>query len=85
MRLYGPARVVARASALDVEVPQDATVADVVHALFERVPALVWRNDPAVIFVNGTVAEPGSLVRAGDIVSLVPSVAGGSPPSRNGP
>jgi molybdopterin converting factor subunit 1 len=64
-------------SALEVDVPGDATVSDLVRLLrqrgapFDRLPA-----EPAVA-VNRAYASPDLKLSAGDEVAFIPPVAGG--------
>jgi molybdopterin converting factor small subunit len=64
------------ASYADVELPAEATVADVLAALrgrpgAERLPAA------PLVAVNQHYARPSSRVTAGDEVAVIPPVAGG--------
>jgi sulfur carrier protein ThiS len=54
-----------------MEVPDDATVADVVGRL--AIPADV----PGLLLVNGVEASADRRLRAGDVLSIVPPLAGG--------
>jgi molybdopterin converting factor subunit 1 len=64
-------------STLELELPEGATVADLVHGLrgrgapFDRLPAL-----PAVA-VNRTLARENAPLAHGDEVAFLPPVAGG--------
>jgi molybdopterin converting factor small subunit len=62
----------ARGARATLAVPDGATVADVLHrlALPEGLPRLV--------LVNGTDADPARRLAAGDVVSVLPPLAGGS-------
>jgi molybdopterin converting factor subunit 1 len=64
------------AASLDIELPRDATVRDVVSAIrarpgAERVPA------SPLVAVNLQYAAGDRVVREGDEVALIPPVAGG--------
>jgi len=64
------------ASSLAVELPSDATVADVLAHLRTRPGA--DRLPPApLVAVNQRYATAASAVRAGDEVAVIPPVAGG--------
>ena len=64
------------ASSVTVEVPGDASVADVLAQLRTRPGA--ERLPPApLVAVNERYATPASPVRSGDEVAVIPPVAGG--------
>jgi molybdopterin converting factor small subunit len=54
-----------------LDVRDDATVADVVHRL--AIPA----DLPGLFLVNGVEANPDRRLQAGDVLSVVPPLAGG--------
>lgn len=63
--------------ALSVELPEGATVADLVSALRGRgAPYSALPNEPAVA-VNRTYALLSEPLQAGDEVAFIPPVAGG--------
>ena len=64
------------APSVDVELPANATVADVVAALRMRPGAHVLPLKPLVA-VNEKYAHAGSRVSPGDEIALIPPVAGG--------
>jgi molybdopterin converting factor subunit 1 len=75
VQLFGPLAEQAGLSKLEVQVT-GATVQDVLTAVAVAAPAL--RIDRTVRFaVNTDFAEPGTAVREGDTVSLIPPVGGG--------
>jgi molybdopterin converting factor subunit 1 len=75
VQLFGPLAEQAGLSKLEVQVT-GATVQDVLAAVAVAAPAL--RIDRTVRFaVNTDFAEPGTAVREGDTVSLIPPVGGG--------
>jgi len=61
----------------EVEVPEGATVSDVVSAVHERWPALAPLRASTLVAVGVDYAEGAQPVRAGDEVSLFPPVQGG--------
>ena len=64
------------ASSLDMELPGDATVGDVLSAIRARPGA--DRLPPApLVAVNQRYAAADRIVREGDEVALIPPVAGG--------
>jgi molybdopterin converting factor subunit 1 len=75
VQLFGPLAEQAGLSRLEVQVT-GATVQDVLAALAAAAPAL--KLDRSVRFaVNTDYAEPGTTLREGDTVSLIPPVGGG--------
>ena len=64
------------ASTLSVDLPSDATVADVLANLRARPGAERLPPSPLVA-VNQRYASASSAVRAGDEVAVIPPVAGG--------
>jgi len=62
---------------LTVELPEGATVGDLVRTLRDRgAPWSALPVEPAVA-VNRAYATPGEALRAGDEVAFIPPVAGG--------
>ena len=75
VQLFGPLAEQAGQPRLEVTVA-GTTVQDVVAAVAIAAPSL--RIDPSVRFaVNTDYVEPGSVLREGDVVSLIPPVGGG--------
>lgn len=64
------------ASSLDVELPGDATIDDVMEAVRRRPGAERLPRAPLVA-LNQRYADAGSAVREGDEIALIPPVAGG--------
>ena len=61
----------ARGDGAKLDVPDDATVGDVVRRL--AIPG----DLPGLLLVNGVEADPDQRLRAGDVLSIVPPLAGG--------
>ena len=64
------------ATEVAVEIPEGATVRDLLSAVRAMVPNATLPPQP-LIAVNQRYAAPGDLVRSGDEVALIPPVAGG--------
>ena len=64
------------ASSLSLELPSNATVADVLANLRER-PGSERLPPAPLVAVNQRYADAGSVVREGDEVAVIPPVAGG--------
>jgi molybdopterin synthase catalytic subunit len=71
VRLFAGLRERAGAERVEVDVPEDATAADVLRAL--DLPPRA-----CVVAVNREYAGPNQRVRPGDEVALVPPVSGGA-------
>jgi MoaE-MoaD fusion protein len=78
VRLFAVLRDRAGADAVDLELADDATVADALAALSSR-PGLgeLLERMPVRMAVNRDYAEPETELRAGDELALVPPVSGG--------
>jgi molybdopterin synthase sulfur carrier subunit len=75
LRLFGPARLAAGQSVVDVE---GATVGQVLASAEDRFGEDLARVvATSRIWVNGTAATVGDPVRDGDEVSVIPPVSGG--------
>ena len=62
---------------LQVMVDDDATVADLIHALAAAYPVLDGRIDAAIPFIGGQHATRDAALSAGQEVALLMPVAGG--------
>jgi molybdopterin converting factor small subunit len=71
VRLLGGLGSRAPTSPLEVEIRQNATVAEVVERLGLR-PGEVW-----LATLNGQLVAEGHLLQAGDELSLIPPIGGG--------
>jgi molybdopterin converting factor subunit 1 len=63
-------------SSLDMELPRESTVAELLTAIRSRQGAELLPATPLVA-VNQEYAGPETIVRDGDEVALIPPVAGG--------
>jgi MoaE-MoaD fusion protein len=61
-----------------LSLPDDATLADVLHHYESRVPRLKEMLDSLALSVNQEYAEPDARLHSGDEVALLPPVSGGS-------
>jgi molybdopterin converting factor subunit 1 len=78
VRLFAGLRERAGTDRLEVELPDDARVADVLAAMAST-PVGALRDRECVVAVNREYASANEPVRAGDEVALVPPVSGGAP------
>jgi molybdopterin synthase catalytic subunit len=63
--------------AVDWELPAPATLADLVQALAAARPALATQLPRCALAVDGALARPGTPLREGAEVALLPPVSGG--------
>jgi molybdopterin synthase catalytic subunit len=77
VRLFAGLRERAGTDRLELELPDDARVADVLNAM-ATTPVGALRPRECVVAVNREYAEAHEPVRAGDEVALVPPVSGGA-------
>ncbi|MCL4370821.1 MAG: MoaD/ThiS family protein [Chloroflexi bacterium] len=85
VRLLGHARLELRCKEVELELPQEASIHDAVARLLEMLgtraeEALVNRvhGGYSVLFsLNGHSADPAALLSDGDVVTLLPPMAGG--------
>jgi MoaE-MoaD fusion protein len=82
VRLFAGLRERAGTDRLEVELPDDARVADVLAAMAST-PVGELRPRECVVAVNREYATADEPVRAGDEVALVPPVSGGGGPVRH--
>jgi molybdopterin converting factor subunit 1 len=78
VRLFAGLRERAGTDRLEVELPDDARVADVLAAMAGTAVGAL-RPRECVVAVNREYADADEPVRAGDEVALVPPVSGGAP------
>src|SRR5437868_4590486 len=80
VRLFAGLRERAGAPTLDLDLPDEGTVADLPRALDGTPLELPERS--FIVAVNREYAAPGAPVRPGDEVALIPPVSGGADPVR---
>lgn len=75
VKLFAQLRQAAGTGELSLELPSGATAADAARLLQRRHPGL----DPAgaMVAVNAAYAEPDTVLADGDVLALLPPVAGG--------
>lgn len=77
VRLFAAFRERAGAHEIDVELPEGATVADLVDAVVARAPGLASVVGAARPVVNKEFADPSRRLAVDDEVALLPPVSGG--------
>jgi molybdopterin converting factor small subunit len=75
---FGPAREHLGSTPFSLAVPDGATVADVVAVLGERTPAFAELLTRCAIAVGDEIVPGDRPVAAGDLVAVLPPVAGGA-------
>ncbi len=75
--LFAAARDFAQASALSIELPERATVAQLRSAIAREHPALASLLSRSAIAVNHDFADDHHLLEAHDEVAVIPPVSGG--------
>lgn len=75
VRLFASYREAAGTNRLDMDLPVDARVCDLVDRLAAQLPAL--KRAPGLVAVNHTYVNPESRLNDGDEVALIPPVSGG--------
>ena len=75
--LFASHRDLAGSSTVELDLPDPATVADVIRVVKSTVQGLTDLPDSTAVAVNRVYARPADPVCAGDEVALIPPVAGG--------
>jgi molybdopterin converting factor subunit 1 len=81
--LFAGLRERLRSDWVELELPEDATVAQLLAALGERHPTLRELLPPCRVAVEQEFVSPGHPVRAGDEVAVIPPVSGGHGPAED--
>ena len=77
VRLFAVLRDRAGVAAVDLDLPDDATAADVTRGVAGRFPALRELLARTAVAVNHAYARPDATIRDGDEIALIPPVSGG--------
>lgn len=77
VQLWSYFRDLAGVATLNVELPDGATVAEVLDAVYARHPKLAALRNSTLIAVGVDYAGASQVLRPGDEVSLFPPVQGG--------
>jgi len=81
--LFAGLRERLRSDWVELELPEDATVAQLLATLGERHPTLRELLPPCRVAVEQEFVSPGHPVRAGDEVAVIPPVSGGHGPAED--
>lgn len=77
VRLFALARQVAGSEAVEVELPDGATVGALRRALGEQLPALTSSLRLMLVAVNTDYASDDVVITPSDEIALIPPVSGG--------
>ena len=75
--LFARARELAGASAVSLDLPTGATVADLRRMLVDRYPPLAALLERSAVAVNHDFADDSHALRPGDEIAVIPPVSGG--------
>jgi molybdopterin synthase catalytic subunit len=78
VRLFAGTRDAVGAPSLEMDLPQGATVGDLVGLLCARHPRLQGYRDHALLALDGAFTTPRAALREGAEVALMPPVSGGA-------
>jgi MoaE-MoaD fusion protein len=77
VQFYSHLRELAGAPRLDLDFPEQATVADLLEKLFAQIPALRSREKSILIGAGVDFVDRNYKLKAGDEISIMPPVQGG--------
>jgi molybdopterin converting factor subunit 1 len=77
VRLFARARELARADAVDVELPEGATAGELRHLIAAQVPGLGPLLERSALAINDEFADDELTIPRGAEVALLPPVSGG--------
>jgi molybdopterin converting factor subunit 1 len=77
VKMFAAARDAVGASEVTIEVADDATVADLRHAMIAEYPQLSTLVDRAMFAINANYASNEDLLPEGSEIACIPPVSGG--------
>ena len=77
VEFYSQLRDLAGTSELNVDVPAEATVADLLEKIYEKAPALRSRDNSILVGAGVEFVDRNYKLKAGDEISIMPPVQGG--------
>ena len=77
VKLFAVAKQLVGSESVQVELPDEATVADLRRALADQIPVLATTLDSVVFAVNAQYASADTIVSANDEIACIPPVSGG--------
>jgi molybdopterin converting factor small subunit len=76
-QFYSQLRDLARTAQLDVDLPDGATVKDLLEKIYEKAPALRARDKSILIGAGVEFVDRNYKLKPGDEISIMPPVQGG--------
>jgi MoaD family protein len=77
VEFYSQLRDLAGTSELNVDVPAEATVADLLEKIYEKTPALRSSDKSILVGAGVEFVDRNYKLKAGDEISIMPPVQGG--------
>jgi molybdopterin converting factor small subunit len=77
VQLFASIRDAAGREEVVVDLPEDASAADLKGEIARQMPAVEPHMESAAVVINHRVARPHDPIRPGDEVALLPPVSGG--------
>jgi MoaD family protein len=77
VELYSHLRDLAGVAELNVDLPADATVTDLLEKIYEKAPALRSRDKSILVGAGVEFVDRNYKLKAGDEISVMPPVQGG--------
>ena len=77
VRFFASAREIAGSDSVELELPDDATIAQTRGALLQSLPMLAARSGTLLWAVNNEYATDDRKLQATDVVACFPPVSGG--------
>ncbi|HWX18126.1 MAG TPA: MoaD/ThiS family protein [Chthoniobacterales bacterium] len=77
VELYSQLRDLAGAAELKVDLPADATVADLLEKVYRKAPKLRSRDKSILVGAGVEFVDRNYKLKAGDEISIMPPVQGG--------
>jgi MoaD family protein len=77
VEFYSQLRDLAGTAELNVDLPAEATVEDLLEKVYEKAPALRSRNKSILVGAGVEFVDRNFKLKAGDEISIMPPVQGG--------
>jgi molybdopterin converting factor small subunit len=77
IELFGTQRDIAKIDKISIPIAEQTIVGDVLDYLRRDYPALTLDGDSFLITVNHELAPPDRLLRANDVICILPHIGGG--------
>jgi molybdopterin synthase sulfur carrier subunit len=77
VQFYAQLRDLIGASELDIDLPDKATVGDLLAKIYGRIPALHSRDKSILIGAGTEFVDRNYQLKPGDVISIMPPVQGG--------